>query len=66
MMKRWVHKTDLVVLRPAEEGEMLRPGQFAREGDIVRVHSDIWEEDHLLYPGEIDGYVEVEIPDDVK
>lgn len=60
-MKRWVRKTDLLEIRPAEDGEMVAPGQFSKPGDMIIVHT--WDEDFLIAERDLKDYVEVEVPD---
>ena len=61
MAKKWVHKTDLLEIRPAKNGEMVAAGQFSKPGDmiIVRRHPD---EDFLIAQRHVEDYVEVEVP----
>ena len=63
MAKRWVHKGDFRKIRPAEVGEMVEAGQFAKDGDMVIVRQ--WPDDNFLIAKRNFGdYVEVEVPDD--
>lgn len=60
MTKTMVHTTDLLQVRPAEVGEMVKPGQFAKDGDMIIVRA--WpDEPFLIHKAELAGYVEVEL-----
>lgn len=60
-MKKWVHKTDLLEIRPAKEGEMVDPGQFAKPGDMIIVHRELLGDDFLIRQRNLGDYVEVEV-----
>lgn len=60
-MKAWVRKADLLEIRPAEEGEMVDPGQFAKSGDMIVVRD--WADDFLVRQRDLGDYVEVEVPE---
>lgn len=64
-MKRWIHKTDLLEIRPAEDGEMVAPGQFSKPGDMIIISN--WrniEGDYLITKKKFKReYLEVEVPD---
>lgn len=62
-MKRWVHKTDLLKIRPAEGNEMVAPGQFSKPGDMIIVRA-LPDEDSLVTAKHFEDYVEVDVPDD--
>lgn len=63
MAKKWIHRTDLMEIRPAEVGEMVEAGQFANDGDMVIVRE--WPDDNFLIEKRNFGdYIEVEVPDD--
>ena len=61
-MKKWVHKTDLLEIRPAVDGEMVAPGQFSKPGDMIVVR-DWPDEDFLIAERDVKDYVEVEVPE---
>jgi len=63
MAKKWVQKTDLLKIRPAEDGEMVEAGQFAKDGDMIIVRQ--WPDDNFLIAKRNFGdYVEVEVTDE--
>ncbi len=63
-MKRWIHRTDLLEIRPAVDGEMVAPGQFSKPGDMIIVRA--WpDEDFLVAERDFKDYVEVEVPDGI-
>lgn len=63
MKKRWVHKSNLMKIRPAEDGEMVEAGQFAKDGDMIIVRK--WPDDNfLIAKRNLGDYVEVEVPDE--
>lgn len=64
-MKRWVLKTDLREIRPAESGEMVEPGQFSRSGDMIMVKRWLDGGDFLIREKDLDDYIEVKVPDDI-
>lgn len=63
MAKRWVCKTDLRIIRPAVNGEMVAPGQFSKDGDMI-IEESYWGEGDFLISQETyaNDYVEVEVP----
>lgn len=62
-MKKWVHKTELLEIRPAKEGEMIGPGEFAKCGDMIIVR--VWpDENFLIRQRNFEGYIEVEVPNE--
>ncbi len=62
MAKRWIHRNDLMKIRPAEAGEMIEAGQFAQDGDMVIVRT--WpDDDFLIAKRNFRNYIEVEVPD---
>lgn len=59
-MKKWVHKTDLLKIRPAVDGEMVAPGQFAKHGDMIVTRA--WpDDDFLVTQKDFENYIEVEV-----
>jgi hypothetical protein len=62
-VKKWVNKADLLDIRPAEEGEMVDPGQFAKSDDMIIV--GVWPDADFLISRErfSKDYVEVEVSD---
>lgn len=65
MAKRWVHKSNLRIIRPAKDGEMVAPGQFSKDGDMIIEASYYGDDDFLIsQEGFTSDYVEVEVPDE--
>ncbi len=64
MAKRWVYKTDLRKIRPAIDREMVAPGKFSKEGDMI-IESRWGDYDFLISKDTFErDFVEVEVPDD--
>lgn len=60
-MKKWVHRTDLLEIRFAKEGEMVKPGQFAKPGDMIIIHKELLGDDFLIRQKDLGDYVRVEV-----
>ncbi len=58
-MKKWVRKTDLLIIRPADAREM----SFAKPGDMI-IERDFCDGGDFLLGGDDfkESYVEVEVP----
>lgn len=63
IIKKWVHKTDLLEIRPAVDGEMVAPGQFSKPGDMIIIRTWPGGEDFLIDKRNFDDYTEVEVSD---
>ncbi len=65
MAKRWVHKGDFRKIRPAEIGEMVEAGQFAKDGDMIIEPQWDSGDDFLISKDTYErDFVEVEVPDE--
>ncbi len=65
MAKRWVYKGDFREIRPAEAGEMVEAGQFAKDGDMIIESQWDSENDFLISKDNYErDFVEVKMPDD--
>ncbi len=56
-VRAWVHRSDLLYIRPAEEREMVEPGQFAKPGDMVLERPGV--DDYLIVAAHMKDYVRV-------
>lgn len=64
-IKMWVKKTDIRKIRPAEDEEMVAPGQFSKPGDMIVVGRDFWEEDFLIEEKDFpNDYISIRVPID--
>ena len=63
-MKRWVYKTDLLTIRPAKNGEMVAPGEFAKLGDMIVVSGYAFGGDYLVRARNVTDLVEMEVSEE--
>ena len=65
MAKRWIRKTDLLKIRPAVDREMVAPGQFSKDGDMIIEGSYFSDEDFLINKDTYErDFIEVDVPDE--
>ncbi len=65
MAKRWVYRSDFRQIRPAKDGEMVAPGQFSKEGDMIIESRWGSDDDFLITKDTYErDFVEIEVPDE--